>query len=206
MKKEFQIISELIEDNKRVLDVGCGEGFICKEAISNNFNVTATELNLNNRNLTFEMSGVKPLDRIIDTNFCNEYENKFDFIVLSQVLEHLKVDSHFLNNFSKLLKKEGILVIAVPNFSSFLSFLQGENDMFVTPPEHINYFTFVGLKNLFMNINLEVINYETISRYDKFKIKQKNKLLSLLFPILDIFFYVSDKFNKGMYINLYLRK
>ena len=26
MKKEFQIISELIENNKRVLDVGCGDG------------------------------------------------------------------------------------------------------------------------------------------------------------------------------------
>ena len=26
MKKEFQIISELIENNTRVLDVGCGDG------------------------------------------------------------------------------------------------------------------------------------------------------------------------------------
>lgn len=205
-----RIIENLLhykKDNKKdLLDVGCGSGWICKEAMNNNFNVTATELNLNNRNLTFEMSGVKPLDRIIDSNFCNEFENKFDFIVLSQVLEHLKVDNYFLDNLSKLLKKDGILVIAVPNFSSFLSFLQGKNDMFIIPPEHINYFTFLGLKNLFMNINLEVINYETVSRYDKFKLKKQNKLLSFLFPILDVFFYVSDKFNKGIFINIYLRK
>ena len=30
MKKEFQIISELIEKNTRVLDVGCGDGTLMK--------------------------------------------------------------------------------------------------------------------------------------------------------------------------------
>ncbi len=30
MKKEFQIISELIENNTRVLDVGCGDGILMK--------------------------------------------------------------------------------------------------------------------------------------------------------------------------------
>ena len=30
MKKEFQIISELIENNTRVLDVGCGDGTLIK--------------------------------------------------------------------------------------------------------------------------------------------------------------------------------
>ena len=30
MKKEFQIISELIKENKRVLDVGCGDGILMK--------------------------------------------------------------------------------------------------------------------------------------------------------------------------------
>ena len=30
MKKEFQIISELIENNTKVLDVGCGDGTLMK--------------------------------------------------------------------------------------------------------------------------------------------------------------------------------
>ena len=30
MKKEFKIISELIENNTRVLDVGCGDGTLMK--------------------------------------------------------------------------------------------------------------------------------------------------------------------------------
>ncbi len=35
MKKEFQIISELIENNKRVLDVGCGDGTLMKHLKDN---------------------------------------------------------------------------------------------------------------------------------------------------------------------------
>ena len=30
MKKEFKIISDLIENNTRVLDVGCGDGTLMK--------------------------------------------------------------------------------------------------------------------------------------------------------------------------------
>ena len=30
MKKEFQIISELMDNNTRVLDVGCGDGTLMK--------------------------------------------------------------------------------------------------------------------------------------------------------------------------------
>ena len=30
MKKEFQIIAELIKNNTRVLDVGCGDGILMK--------------------------------------------------------------------------------------------------------------------------------------------------------------------------------
>ena len=35
MKKEFQIISELIENNTRVLDVGCGDGTLMKYLYDN---------------------------------------------------------------------------------------------------------------------------------------------------------------------------
>ena len=35
MKKEFQVISKIIENNKRVLDVGCGDGTLM-EYLKNN--------------------------------------------------------------------------------------------------------------------------------------------------------------------------
>ena len=35
MKKEFQIISDLIKNNTRVLDVGCGDGILMKHLKEN---------------------------------------------------------------------------------------------------------------------------------------------------------------------------
>ena len=38
MKNEFQVIAELIEKNKKVLDVGCGDGTLM-EFLKNNKNI-----------------------------------------------------------------------------------------------------------------------------------------------------------------------
>ena len=38
MKKEFKVISDLIVENSKVLDVGCGDGELIKYLLENNFN------------------------------------------------------------------------------------------------------------------------------------------------------------------------
>ena len=49
MKKEFQIISELIENNTRVLDVGCGDGTLMKHLKDNkNIDTRGLEISKNN--------------------------------------------------------------------------------------------------------------------------------------------------------------
>ena len=50
MKKEFKIISELIENNTRVLDVGCGDGILMKH-LKNIKNVDARGLEISKNNV-----------------------------------------------------------------------------------------------------------------------------------------------------------
>ena len=45
MKKEFQIISELVKNNSRVLDVGCGDGILMKY-LKDNKNVDSRGLEI----------------------------------------------------------------------------------------------------------------------------------------------------------------
>ena len=49
MKKEFKIISQLIENNTRVLDVGCGDGTLMKHLKDNkNIDTRGLEISKNN--------------------------------------------------------------------------------------------------------------------------------------------------------------
>ena len=49
MKKEFQIIAELIKNNTRVLDVGCGDGILMKHLKDNkNIDTRGLEISKNN--------------------------------------------------------------------------------------------------------------------------------------------------------------
>ena len=50
MKKEFQIISEMIEKNTRVLDVGCGDGTLMK-FLKNEKNVDTRGLEISKNNV-----------------------------------------------------------------------------------------------------------------------------------------------------------
>ena len=48
MKQEFKIISEFIEKNTRVLDVGCGGGLLCEPMSKLGANVTGIDIGATN--------------------------------------------------------------------------------------------------------------------------------------------------------------
>ncbi len=60
MKKEFQIISELIENNTRVLDVGCGAGVLMKH-LKDNKKIDARGLEISKNNVQICISKGLPV-------------------------------------------------------------------------------------------------------------------------------------------------
>ena len=52
MKKEFKIISQMIENNTRVLDVGCGDGTLMKH-LKDNKNVDTRGLEISKNNVQY---------------------------------------------------------------------------------------------------------------------------------------------------------
>ena len=81
MKKEFQIISDLIENNTRVLDVGCGDGTLMKY-LKDKKNVDTRGLEISkdkvqiciSKGLTvIEGNAEKDLKQFPDSSFCLLY-------------------------------------------------------------------------------------------------------------------------------------
>jgi SAM-dependent methyltransferase len=114
------IEKELKIKDLKILDYGCGFGQNLKKLKYNNYkniygvdiNVQAIESCLNN-NLKVKQLNLE--------NLKNPYDFKFDVIILTHIIEHIKKDD-IINTLSlikkKFLTEEGKLLIAVPNAQS----------------------------------------------------------------------------------------
>ena len=191
------------------LDVGAGCGFFTNEAISVGFNCKAIEAGSNNCKVFKLMNGFEPFNQMFDEKFAEDNSNKFDVVLLSQVLEHIANPQSAIKNIKAVLKPGGICVIAVPHFGSIVSKLQGKKDMFIIPPEHLNFFSLSGLNQAFKNNGFSVLMTHTVSRFDANKLKSRIKSLflsRLIYSLIASGLYVSDVVNRGMFINSYFKK
>jgi SAM-dependent methyltransferase len=90
---------------------------------------------------------------------------RFDIVTLFNVLEHLRNPANTLLKIKeKVLKKQGLLVIDVPNeFNDFQTTADAEynlNQWWISPPAHINYFSATSLKNLLKKCGYNIIHCE----------------------------------------------
>ena len=87
MKKEFQIISELIENNCRVLDVGCGDGTLMK-FLKDKKRVDTRGLEISKNNVQSCISkGLSIIEGNAEKDLHQFPNLSFDYVVLSQTLQ-----------------------------------------------------------------------------------------------------------------------
>jgi 2-polyprenyl-3-methyl-5-hydroxy-6-metoxy-1,4-benzoquinol methylase len=191
----------------RALDVGSGYGFFSRALVEAGFAVDAIELGEASRKIHARMTGFEPKAEPFNAEFAQRNAGIYDAVLLSQVLEHLPMDADPIRSLNVLLRKGGICAIAIPHFRSYLSILQGKNDMFIVPPEHVNFFTVKGLTEAFASRGFQTVKCETVSRFDYRKFKKRFGALSPM-PSLALkgFLGVSALMDKGMFVNGYFRK
>ena len=85
-----------------------------------------------------------------DTLF-NLPANSFDAITLWHVLEHVHNLHEDLHTFNTLLKPNGVLLIAVPNYTSYDAAIYSEHWAAYDVPRHIWHFTPADVKRFFEN-------------------------------------------------------
>jgi len=105
-------IKKFFSENDKILDVGCGTGEFLYYMKKKKYSVFGIEPNKNAREISFS-NGINVYPRI------NQVKDiKFKAITLWHVLEHLPDPTDAVKMYYKMLDKDGILVIAVPNLES----------------------------------------------------------------------------------------
>jgi methionine biosynthesis protein MetW len=88
-RKDLQIISDIIEPNSRVLDLGCGDGHLLQELINEkNVKGLGIEISLERIKICLE-HGISVVQEDLNEGLKDFQNNSFDFIVLSQTLEDI---------------------------------------------------------------------------------------------------------------------
>lgn len=100
--------------NKSVLDFGCGAGGLLSKIKDNVKRCAGVEKDRSLQDIIKHNFGVKVYPDIKDV------EEKFDVITLFHVLEHFKDPKDLLICLSKLLEKDGRIIVEVPNSNDAL--------------------------------------------------------------------------------------
>ena len=113
MKKEFKIISNLIEKNSRVLDVGCGDGELMS-FIFNNISQDIRGIEISKTNVQKCISkGLTVIEGDAESDLFQFPDSSFDFVVLSQTLQAFLNPEKVLDELLRVGKKA---IITIPNF------------------------------------------------------------------------------------------
>jgi len=113
MKKEFQIISKLIDNNKRVLDVGCGDGTLMKH-LKDNKNIDTRGLEISKNNVQLCISkGLSVIEGNAERDLQQFPDLSFDYVILSQTLQAFYNPEKVIDDLLRVANKA---IVTIPNF------------------------------------------------------------------------------------------
>jgi methionine biosynthesis protein MetW len=113
MKQEFKIISNLIEKNTRVLDVGCGDG-ILMEFLKKNKEIDIRGIEILKSNAQKCVGkGLSVIEGNAEKDLTQFPDASFDFVILSQTLQAFLDPETVIKELLRIGKKA---IVTIPNF------------------------------------------------------------------------------------------
>ena len=194
MKKEFKVIADLLPNNTRVLDIGCGDGSLMS-LLNEEKHIEVRGLELNQENVQECIhKGLPVIQGNAETELHQFPDKSFDYVVLSQTLQAFYEPEKVLRNLLRIGKS---VVISIPNFGFWKVRIKllffGKMPVTKTLP-HTWYNTpnlhMCTIKDLFNFCDEKKINIKKVVGVNENKtsiIKRSNLEIKNLFSIVVIF-------------------
>lgn len=153
LSRKLKLINSFSSE-KKLLDIGCGTGDFLQTAKNNNWDIFGIEPNKQARNI----ANTKTKDSVFDVDKLLEFNaSSFDVITLWHVLEHLPNLEEQTQIFKNLLKPNGTLIIAVPNYKSYDAQFYKAYWAAYDAPRHLWHFNKQSISKLFSKVSMEVL-------------------------------------------------
>lgn len=151
LNKKVSLINSLHKSKGSLLDIGAGTGDFLVTAKANGWQITGIEPNENAKKLAVS-KGVS-----FENNIESIENQQFDVITMWHVLEHVPNVEHQIKELKRLLKPNGTIIIAVPNFKSFDAGYYGEFWAAFDVPRHLWHFSKTSIEKLFGKENIQLV-------------------------------------------------
>jgi SAM-dependent methyltransferase len=214
--KAFEIISQLINVNCQILDLGSGRGHLARRI--SDFLI---QKNLKPENHLIATDFSRDIFEAIEVPFREANFNEklpfesecFDIVYSVEVIEHLRSPYDFLSECYRILKPGGRLLISTPNILSLSSrinfFFTGFHNLYHPPsidpknagrlcghimPLHIAYYDY-GIRK---------VGFHSMNLYTD-KVNSKSRVIYyLMWPLIKFIFWRSQKSLKQYDLDLYI--
>ena len=194
MKPEYQIISNIITENSRVLDVGCDDGTLM-EFLKQNKKVDIRGIEISKKKVQICISkGLTVIEGNAELDLKQFPNESFDYVILGQTLQAFVNPEIVIEELLRVGKKA---IVTIPNFGHWkvrLNLLfKGTmpvtktlpNDWYNTPNIHMctikDFFKFSEI------MNFKIFNSLALANKNVSKINNSNLFIKNLFSELGIF-------------------
>lgn len=160
-KRRLNDLEEHAPNKGKILDVGCFNGYFLDEARSNGWDVYGVEPK--------KSAAIHATDKL---NLINVYngtlmeanypDNYFDVVTLYHVIEHLPTPSIVLQEISRIIKKDGLLVVEAPNCNFWMKIMRSK--FRYLQPDHYWYFTRKTIYRILRQSGFQPFSFQHIGK------------------------------------------
>lgn len=194
MKQEFKIIANNIENNTRVLDVGCGDGVLI-EYLKQEKNIDVRGLEISKDKVqTCISKGLTVIEGNAEIDLKQFPKNSFDYVVLSQTLQAFLNPEIVINELLRVGKRA---IVTIPNFGFWKVRLhllfKGTMPVTKTLPDewyntpNLHMCTIKDFVKFSKTMNFKIFKSIALNNMNTTKIDKSNLFFKNLFSELGIF-------------------
>lgn len=172
LKEREEVVFSYIPQGSNVFDISCGSSLLPIELKKKNCKVRVSDVSQNILNefkkLSIETS-VIDLDKISEIKL----DEKFDYIILSEVLEHIPNPEEVVKHLSKYTK---YFVLTVPNSAFYryrinlMFFGRFFTQWFYHPSEHVRFWSYSDFKTWIKDMDLDLVFSKSSNGFSLFSI------------------------------------
>ena len=140
-----------------LLDVGCAAGWLLDEARAQGFDPAGLEPSPDVAREAHERTGAPVFAGAVEDALLSTAH--YDVVTLFDVLEHVVGPADTLRRLRRALRPGGWLAVTVPDYGGWWARLSGKRWPFLTPWEHLTYFTRRTLRELLSRTGYEQVQF-----------------------------------------------